>query len=312
VKILVRSVGIATVLLLLGTCLLAGENKAAAPAPQAAKLADVRGPYFGQKPPGMEPEVFNLPQFADQRGFGVFGDRGKEFFYTASEAGWHWSRIMTTRMKEDGSWTEPEALPFSGTEIDWGVFLSPDGKQIFFGSGRPFRAPEPKSWSLDIWMARRTEHGWSEAVKLPINSDTVSDYASPSARNGNLYWWRFPGGIYRSSFVGGAYASPKRILELGEGTNPFISPDERFILYLQRPKIMISFRNADDTWTTPRDLGPKFENKIAMKGGDWPSLSPDGKYLIFCGTGFQNLYWVGAEVIEDAHDRVEHSGPGGM
>jgi hypothetical protein len=270
--------------------------------------AEVTGPYFGQKPPGMEPEAFNLPPFPNQRGLGVFGNSGKEFFYTASDAAWNWSRIMTTHMSKDGTWTEPEVLPFSGTQIDWGVFLSPDGKKLFFGSGRPIQPPNPASWSLDIWMAERTEQGWSKAVKLPINSDTVSDYASPCAGNGNLYWSRHPGGIYRSSFINGAYTSPKRIPELGEGGSPFISPDERFILFLNRPKMMISFRNADDTWTTPRDLGPKIDNKMTMKGGDWPALSPDGKYLIFCGSGYQNLYWVSAKVIEEARDQVQHTG----
>jgi hypothetical protein len=45
-----------------------------------------------------------------------------------------------------------------------------------------------------------------------------------------------------------------------------------------------------------------------MKGGDWPALSPDGKYLIFCGSGYQNLYWVSAKVIEEARDQVQHTG----
>ena len=72
--------------------------------------------------------------------------------------------------------------------------------------------------------------------------------------------------------------------------------------------MMISFRNTDDTWTTPRDLGPKIDNKMTMKGGDWPVLSPDGKYLIFCGSGYQNLYWVSAKVLEEARAQVQQPG----
>jgi N-acetylneuraminic acid mutarotase len=42
---------------------------------------------------------------------------------------------------------------------------------------------------------------------------------------------------------------------------------------------------------------------LLMKGGDWPVLSPDGKHLIFCGSGYQNLHWVSARVIDEALSR---------
>jgi hypothetical protein len=255
----------------------------------------------------MDPEVLNLPAFADQRGLGVFGDNGKEFFYTACDAGWYWSRIMATRMREDGTWTEPEVVSFSGTEIDWDMFLSPDGKRAFFGSGRPIRPPDSASWSLNIWMAERTEHGWSDPVELPINSDAVSDYASPCAGNGNLYWSRHPGGVYQSSLIDGVYTSPRRITELGQAGRPFISPDESFLLLRSGSTTMISLRNADDTWTTPCDLGPK----INSRGGDWPAISPDCKYLIFCGSGYQNLYWVDLRaILPDPNGPVFHLSTG--
>jgi hypothetical protein len=261
--------------------------------PGRAVMEGIEGPYFGHKPPGTEPEAFKLPPFPDQRGLGVFGDGGSEFFYTASDAAWYWSRIMAVRMREDGTWTEPDVVSFSGTEIDWGVFLSPDGRTVFFGSGRPIRPPDQAAWSLNVWMAERTEQGWSAAIKLPVNSDAASDYASPCALDGNLYWSRFPGGIYRSSYIDGQYTSPRQIYELGQAGRPFISPDESFLLLRVGSTSMISLRNADDTWTAPRDLGPK----INEKGGDWPALSPDGKYLFFCGSGYQNLYWMDVRAV---------------
>ncbi len=78
---------------------------------------------------------------------------------------------------------------------------------------------------------------------------------------------------------------------------PFVSSDESFLLFSSnRPRIgdkedmhlYVSFRTGR-TWSTPARL---FEIQ-----GRFPSISPDGKYLFFCGDD-GNVYWVDAGVVE--------------
>ena len=58
--------------------------------------------------------------------------------------------------------------------------------------------------------------------------------------------------------------------------------------------LYISFRNADGTWSTPQ----KMNEKMNFSGNArFPSISPDGKYLFFCGDD-GNIYWIDIKVIE--------------
>ena len=110
--------------------------------------------------------------------------------------------------------------------------------------------------------------------------------------------------------------------------NPFVASDERFLLFKSsRPggygstDLYVSFRQADDSWGEPINLGPEVnspENELE------PRLSPDGKYLFFTSfrkhdpaefseipyarlmalyrspqNGYGTLYWVDASIIED-------------
>lgn len=76
-----------------------------------------------------------------------------------------------------------------------------------------------------------------------------------------------------------------------------MSPDESFLLFSSnRPltgdtedmHIYVSFRSADGTWSTPR--------RVSDIPGRFPSISPDGKYLFFCGED-GNVYWADANMI---------------
>jgi Tol biopolymer transport system component len=55
-----------------------------------------------------------------------------------------------------------------------------------------------------------------------------------------------------------------------------------------------SFRSADGAWSAPR----KLNDAMNFSGNArFPSISPDGKYLFFCGDD-GNFYWVDIRVIE--------------
>jgi Tol biopolymer transport system component len=79
---------------------------------------------------------------------------------------------------------------------------------------------------------------------------------------------------------------------------PYVSPDESFLLFASyRPHlgdkedlyIHVSFRNSDGIWSAPQ--------RICDIQARFPSLSPDGRYLFFCGDD-GNIYWVDRKIID--------------
>jgi len=58
-------------------------------------------------------------------------------------------------------------------------------------------------------------------------------------------------------------------------------------------ELYISFRKPDSTWTVPVSLGPKINDGLAHRWGQY--VTPDGKYLFYShGTSEKDcaIYWV--------------------
>jgi hypothetical protein len=263
------------------------------------------GPYLGQTPPGLEPQVFapGVVTLANRDEWtGVFTPDGQEFYFSVSNPGWSGYRLMMARQQE-GAWTAPVVLPFSGQYIDLWPHLSPDGHQLFFTSSRP-----EQTWlDTNVWMCERQGSGWSDPVKLGLNH-VGRDYAGTCTADGTHYFGsRRNGGmsIFRSTPVDGEYTYVEMLpypINIASGYNqhPYVAPDESYLIFCSDRgatwDLYISYRNADDSWQEPINLGPS----INSPDSEWlPSLSPDGQYLFFSrSTGStsdpQNLdlYWV--------------------
>lgn len=204
------------------------------------------------------------------------------------------STIVFSRF-ERGRWGEPEVAPFSGRYHDRDPFVSPDGRRLYFCSRRPAPGADRPRNDWDIWYVERTASGaWGEPQRPgpPVNTDSDELYATETA-DGTLYFGSARTGdweLYRSPRVAGGHGEPEN---LGEAVNskawdfnPMISPDERFLLFSsQRPggpgsiNIYVSFRRGG-AWTPARHVGER------VNAGAWqyhPMLSPDGRYLFFCG-----------------------------
>ena len=270
--------------------------------------ADLQGPYIGQSPPGFTPKIFapGVVSISNRFDFsGSFSPDGNEFYFTYSNPDWSGNRIMVTRM-ENGTWITPAVVPFSGWDVDWSVFVSPDGQRLFFSSGRP-----NMSWVLNIWMCERQGAGWGDPVKLALNVSGISDYAGTCTRDGTLYFASNrdgSGAIYKSTPIAGVYSDAEKLpypVNTAKELNPYIAPDENYLLFASERSgdrdLYISYRNIDDSWTEPVNLGPSINTQ------DWegnPFLSPDGKYLFFNrDTGLESsprridIYWVSTKAF---------------
>jgi hypothetical protein len=101
------------------------------------------------------------------------------------------------------------------------------------------------------------------------------------------------------------------------GGHPFVAPDESFVLLDAETSdsrgsrdIYVAFRNADASWTTPRNLGEEVNTRYSET---CPTLSADGKYLFFSRYNeegeLSNIYWISRSVIEDARRAAAGDAP---
>ena len=268
-----------------------------------------QGPYLGQEPPGLKPEVF-APGFISTAGhmeFSItFSPDGKEIFFTRRKEPDGSNTLMVARSGDRG-WTAPEEAAFAKGSPSNEPHITPDGRKLYFGSFR--QPPGENRPRYAIWVTEKTDGEWGEA-RLHGEGMFVS-----SSRDGDLYMTAFlppsTEGIVRYPFRDGAYGKPEW---LGGGVNApkpgahgFIAPDESFMVFdsYNRPggqggegDLWVSFRNADGGWGDAVNLGDEVNTPAT---NFCPSLSPDGKSLFYCTC--RDIYWVSAEVIERLRPR---------
>ena len=295
----------------------------------------LKGPYLGQEPPGDVPEVFApgivSTGFLEQ--FAYFTPDGKEFYWLLRGA----PHTVICCMKEvNGRWLQPEVAPFSGRYFAK-FCLSPDGNRVVLTSNQPRSGQGKPTDILTTWIVERTDTGWSDLQPV----DVLEDAAAPTmASNSNLYFYLDivdERDIYMSSFLNGVYTEP---MKLGHAINtefdevdPFIAPDERYILYgASGPDgdgLYISFKNQDGLWIKAINMS---KDTDIPSDANCPSVTPDGKYLFFTsfqrhfknysdhpityeekvrilnspGNGNADIYWMDAGVIEELKSKNLH------
>ena len=139
--------------LLISLCLLSITSSF----PQKMDFPELTGPYLGQKPPGITPEIFApgtistaYPDICIS-----FSPDGKEVYYTIG--GQPHSVILF--MKETGGlWSPPEVAPFSGMYSSE-CQLSPDGNTMYFCAGIPAQKyivlPSGESWHSELYIPEK-------------------------------------------------------------------------------------------------------------------------------------------------------------
>jgi len=285
---------------LLRTMILAVAGVLTAALVSESGLAQNKGPYLGQDPPGMTPELFGPGIVStDAHEFSIsMNPEATEIYFSRGEGPNNTKKIMVTRLERDG-WTTPAPLfPDFPEQFEPGV--TPDGQHLQFIA---FHVTEGQSRpGLDMYRADRDGKNWGKPYHLgaPFNP-SHSMYCS-FTNDGTVYTTDpQTGGLdiartkpTKDGF--GPYENlGKPINTDGPEMYPFVAPDESYLLFCSmiegRQVIMASFRMEDGTWSQPKEV------PLGMNAGV-PFVSRDGKYFFFtAGKMPSDIYWVDFEIV---------------
>ena len=280
------------------------------PAQDKILLTILKGPYLGQKPPGMTPEVFapGIISTTDYTELGcTFTPDGKEFYFSRYT---ETRDIWVCRIK-DNIWQKPEPASFNTEYREMSPHITADGNKLFFVSTRPHpqRKGDPKDWSM--WVSMRNATEWEDPLFLGTGI-----YLTSSKMN-NIFLSYFTVGeavIGQTKFVNGVFSEIKPLE--GDMNSPYfdnhpcIAHDESYIIFeSNRPgshrgektfDLYICYKKKDGTWSDTINLGKVLNTKVSST---LSYISPDGKYLFYnsiseTGTN-SDIFWVSVKIMEE-------------
>lgn len=202
--------------------------------------------------------------------------------------------VICFSKKVRGNWTKPRPISFTGQNKDWDPTLTPDGTRLLFVSNRPYVASDGSTRKANhLWMSQLMKDGnWSEPRHLdsPVNEYGFVNYGPSISASGTIcFCSRDRDGnkgmhAYLCRWSGNHYENPQLLALNGNDPtyDPYIAPDERYILFSSDSALYISYRN-DKGWSQGQKLGPQV-NEASKAGMLWgPSISRDGKTLYYNG-----------------------------
>jgi hypothetical protein len=260
---------------------------------------DSKNAYLGQTPPTDTPKIFAPGALAEPGMFAMgrtaFSPDGKEFYYAQNDS-WNSGKHLSLRMirYQKGGWSKPIVL-FPG-------FISP----TFSGQTLYMRKTEMNA----VWQTHRAGQGWNTPALFLQDPNGVYDFMP--TRSGRAYVGSTANAEDKKNGITYAFSvlttthGKAAIESLGRPLNEpgfngdlYVAPDESYMIVSAKEtasyqsQLFISFRKADATWTVPVSLGPKINDGLAHRWGQY--VTPDGKYLFYShGTSEKDcaIYWV--------------------
>ncbi len=254
------------------------------------ELPTLQGPYLGQTPPGLTPEVFapGIVSTTEHRDYSAFFTPDLTEFY------------FTRRDNKSGEWS---LVSFKSKNNQWYELVV--GPRV----GRPMIAPDGKTMHLGKNYMTRTETGWSVVKSLGpmFDREDWGIMRLSSAADGTYVFDDYKGEvdvIRISTLSNGKRQAPKIMgpnINSGKYTaHPFIAPDGSYLIWDSErdgghgdSDLYISFRQQDGSWGAAINLGDKINTEVWEAGA---YVTPDGKYFFF--NRHQNIFWVDAQFIE--------------
>lgn len=229
-------------------------------------------PPFGTEA-ATEPELF-APGRVSSQGYDEYGPTfsrdGREVYFTRSTGGRRGRPSILVSRVEGGAWGEAEPASFS-TGWEEAPFLTPDGRRLLYSSRRDIPGWGPARDNANLWMVERTdEGGWSEPV--PVSGDVNRP---------------------RVGGRGGPDRSETGPALLADGTLLYSTEEEP--------------ERSSDIYAADPASGGRWVNARPMllnTAGDeaHPTVSPDGRYLVF--DGFRDVFAPGQDLF--VSERTEY------
>jgi hypothetical protein len=274
----------------------------------------LRGPYLGQKPPGMTPEIFapGIISTDLHEGSSGFNKDCTHFVFQRNVN----QQVRTYEIeRKNDQWSQPKLVPFADMMRNGDFVFAPDGKTLYFQSNVPIEGLDTEERVSNIWVTKKTGQGWTKSEYLDFNINTKwADSFASATTDGILYFFsRKPGGLglsdmYKSKLINGKYTVAEN---LGDNFNtehhewdPFIAPDESYMIFCSMKPggygsddFYISFRDKNDNWSIPVNMGDTINSKDSENR---PYVTPDGKYFFYTSTrnGNRDVFWVDAKLLE--------------
>lgn len=274
---------------------------------------------YGQKPPGIIPEVYE-PNFTFLKNFKLelidFSIDFNEAIFSIDDTSSN-DRIIYYTKKNKGKWEKPEVayfVPNNGRGRN--PKFSPDGKYISYGL------------KGDIWRSSICGDKWTVAEKMlaPVNSNGYECSIS-FTKNGSAYLGgngRIEGkmcDIYciknKNTKLDSANLLDNLSTRRGECVVA-ISPNGKYMVFTRDLRrqgrnvtdLYISFRKDGDSWTDAKKLGSHF-NSFGINHE--ARFSNDGKYFFFTQRIWSNKiekyaeyatkhYWISTKYFDEMHD----------
>jgi len=303
----------------------------------------LKGPYLGQKPPGLEPQLF-LPGLISTHYVDhciAFLDEGRVCVFAI------WERGTSYMYEKGGRWTRPQNAPWQNEQGTTDFTAGPDDRTIFFQSSRPTSKNDEKQ-ETNIWTVEWTGKDWTEPVLLPepANRKDYSEIYPSAAPDGTLYFFSRlrpgsrpgdMGDVFFTRFIEkGGYLEAERLEDPINSyyyeVDPCVAPDGGYLLFGSgRPggysqlDLFICFRRDDGTWTHTVNAGPTL-NPFCIPTR--MSITPDGKYFFFPSRqptavpkgeavessnverwGDYDVYWISTDLFKDLREQYVNKMP---
>ncbi len=280
----------------------------------AQEWPTLKGPYLGQTPPGMKPQVFapGVVSLDGERELNsVFSPDGRIFMFSREVDGVF--KMYFSAQDEDDVWSRPKLAGPSRTypgHADVDMMFAPGGKRVYFISNRPL-----PGYSLDrynIWYSDLGPHGLLPPVALGPHINGPDHELYPMiVGDGSLYFsshrsdTRGRWDSYRAQFRDGRFDPP---VNLGPAINTehaegdiFVNANETILIHnasgrpdsLGRGDLYVSFAKPGGPWSDDVHLGKVINTK---ENEYCPQMTPDGRYFFF--TRGHQIMWVDAKVLK--------------
>jgi hypothetical protein len=267
---------------------------------QQKDFPKLTGPYLGQIPPGMVPEIFapGIISSVEYVDFKLsFSPDGNEcYFYRLSHPSDELIPTIFFTKVENGAWTEPVKWPVSQGAKAFHPCVSSDNNWVLFY----WQSAPEQTRQTGFYASERTKTGWSEPKYAGKGMYLTCDNSGHFYTTESIWGHQPKHYLAKVTFSNGNFTHYERLnisTQYGNQTHPCIAPDGGYILFdteEENSRLFVSFKDKQGKWGEAIDL-TKHGFETGSRGA---YISPDNRFLFFsCNNG--DIWWVDIKVIEN-------------